>query len=161
MTCNLYSESETGLKFDTMSRSPGYCLHGTLNIKTPSICVLISAWLSASPTRVGGSCTYGVLRSAWKMYDRECCLGWYVYTLWKISCLRILFRVACMYAMKSVQVHRYCLWWYVCTLWRMCKSMSIAYGGMRVTIQIHDEKVGKVIRINTSEWSLRTPWNGS
>ena len=29
--------------------------------------------------------------------------------------------------------------------------MSIAYGGMRETIQIHDEKVGIVIRINTSE----------
>ena len=26
MTCNLYSESETGLKFDSMSRSPGYLL---------------------------------------------------------------------------------------------------------------------------------------
>ena len=32
----------------------------------------------------------------------------------------------------------------------VCKSMSIAYGGMRMAIQIHDEKVGIVIRINTS-----------
>ena len=34
------------------------------------------------------------------------------------------------------------------------KSMSIAYGGVRVAIQIHDEKVGIVIRINTSAWMI-------
>ena len=78
--------------------------------------------------------------------------------------------MVCVHTMKNFQVYEYYLGWHICTLCNVYKSIGITYGGMCahyeecvsprvlltvaymcVAIQIHDEKVGIVIRINTSE----------
>ena len=100
MTCILYSESDTGLKFDSMSRSPGYSI--TLCIDR---CLII--W-SQGQQFYEHYLWWHTMKNV-QVYER--CLGWYVCALCKKwTSLQVLFRVII----------------YVCTLWKMCTSMSIA-----------------------------------